>query len=191
MKWTGKMKLLVCDISGEMHGMVQESDAMVVNSPVHCLNQAIAGNPNTVVIRFGDFKFRERDALIDLCSVLKQNQYTKSIEIIALLSSRHRVVMERLRHAGVDYVKFLAKVDPSQASIDITAHEPEPRDQLNYQLEILCPYLCYSKIDSRHEMTVCGAYLDRLVLGGQRLHEICETQGHHHCEYYMNPRCSS
>jgi hypothetical protein len=182
------MNVLVCDISGEMHGMMQESDSILVNSPVQCLNQAIIEQPNAVVIRFGDITLRERDALMELCSVLKQNQYTKGIGIVALLCSRHRVVMERLRDAGVEYVKFLAKVEPSQALIDITTNKLEPKDQMNFQLEILCPYLHYSKIDSRHEMTVCGAYLDRMVLGGHRLHEICETRGHLHCEYYLNPR---
>ena len=186
MDW--EMKLLVCDISGEMDWMIQESDAVLVNSPVQCLNRAITEQSNAVVIRFGDITLRERDALIELCSVLKQNQYTNGIGVIALLSSKHRAVMERLRDAGVEYVKFLAKVEPSQASIDIMTNEPEPKDWVNFQLEILCPYLHYSKIDSRHEMTVCGGYLDRMVLGRHRLQEICETRGHLHCEYYLNPR---
>ncbi len=182
------MKLLVCDISGEMHGMVQGPDAVHVHSPVQCLNQAIIERPDAVVIRFGDIALRERDALIELCGVLKQNQHTKGIGVIALLCSKHRSVMERLRDAGVEYVRFLAKGKQSQTAIDVTTIKPEPKDQVDFQLEILCPYLHYSKIDSRHEMTVCGAYLDRMVLGGHRLHEICETQGHLQCEYYLNPR---
>lgn len=120
------MKLLVCDISGEMHGMMQESDSILVNSPVQCLNQAIIEQPNAVVIRFGDITLRERDALMELCSVLKQNQYTKGIGVVALLSSKHRVVMERLRDAGVEYVKFHVKVEPSQDLIDITTNQLEP-----------------------------------------------------------------
>jgi len=43
------MKLLVCDISGEMHGMVQKPDAILVNSPVQCLNQAIIERPDAVL----------------------------------------------------------------------------------------------------------------------------------------------
>ena len=73
----------------------------------------------------------------------------------------------------------------------ITTITLEPKDQVNLQLKRLFPYLHYSQIDSRNEMTVCGAYLDRMVLGGQRLHEICETQEHLQCEYSLNPRCSS
>lgn len=75
--------------------------------------------------------------------------------------------------------------------VHITTITLEPKDQVNLQLKRLCPYLHYSQIDSRNEMTVCGAYLDRMVLGGQRLHEICETQEHLQCEYSLNPRCSS
>lgn len=185
------MKLLICDISGEMDWMIQKFDAVHVNSPVQCLDRAITDHPDVIVVRFGDIRLRERDALVELCGVLKQNHYTKGIRIVALLCSKHRVVIERLGNAGVDYVKFLEKVKPSQASIDITTNEPEPTDLLNFQFEMLCPYLHYSKMDSRHEMTVCGAYLDRMVLGGQRLHELCETQGHLHCEYFLNPRTSS
>lgn len=182
------MKFLVCDISGEMHGRIQESNFSLVNSSVQCLNQAIIKHPNTVVVHFGNITLCERDALIELCSVLKQNQYTKGISIIALLCSKHRLVVEQLRDTGVEYVKILSRVEPSQDSVDVTTIEPEPEDQVNFQLEILCPYLHYSKIDLRHEMAVCGAYLDRMVLGGHRLHEICETKGHLHCEYYLNPR---
>jgi len=185
------MKFLVCDISGEMQRMIQSSDAILVNSPVRCLNQAIIERPDAVVIRFGDIALRERDALIELCGALKQNQHTKGIGVIALLCSKHRSVVERLRDAGVEYVRFLAKSKQPQTAIDVTTIKPEPKDQVDVQLEILCPYLHYSKIDSRHEMTVCGAYLDRMVLGGHRLHEICETQGHLQCEYYLNPRRKS
>lgn len=182
------MKLLVCDISGEKHGMVQGPDAVLVYSPVQCLNQAIIERPDAVVIRFGDIALRERDALIELCGVLKQNQHTESIGVIALLCSKQRSVVERLMDAGAEYVRFVAKGKQPQTAIDVTTIKPEPKDQVDFQLEILCPYLHNSKIDSRHEMTVCGAYLDRMVLGGHRLHEICETQGHLQCEYYLNPR---
>ncbi|MCF8090172.1 MAG: hypothetical protein K9K63_11290 [Desulfotignum sp.] len=185
------MKFLVCDISGEMHGRIQESNAVVVNNPVQCLNQAIIGHPNAVVVCFGNITLGERDALIELCRILQQNQYTRDIGTIALLYSKHRVVMEQIRDAGVEYVKFLARAGFLKDSINVTTIEPEPEDRVTFQLAILCPYLHYSQIDSRRELTVCGAYLDRMVLGGRRLQEICETQGHSHCEYYLNPRCSA
>jgi hypothetical protein len=53
-----------------------------------------------------------------------------------------------------------------------------PDDRLGRHLAVVCPYLHYSEIDFRHEMAVCGAYLDRMVLEGHRLHEICETESH-------------
>lgn len=182
------MKFLVCDISGEMHGMAQASDAVRANSPVQCLNQAIIEQPDSVVIRFGDIKLDERDALVELCCVLKQNPYTRDMGVIALLRSKHRRVMEQLRDAGVEDVKILAKLDPTQALTDITSLEPESKNPVNVLLELLCPYLHYSRIDSWHEMTVCGAYLDRMVLGGQRLEDICETRAHLYCENCLNPR---
>ncbi|WP_024336502.1 hypothetical protein [Desulfotignum balticum] len=182
------MKFLICDISRKMHAEIQEFDGSIVNSPVQCLNQAIIAPPHAIVVRFGDITLSERNALIELCSILKQNPYTRGIETIALLCSKHRMIMERLRDAGVEYVKFLAKDESSEVLIDITTFEPGPKDQVNFQLKNLCPYLHYSKIDSRHEMTVCGAYLNRMVLGENRRLEMCETQGHRHCEHYLNPR---
>ncbi|EPR44188.1 hypothetical protein dsmv_1138 [Desulfococcus multivorans DSM 2059] len=52
-------------------------------------------------------------------------------------------------------------------------------------------FLHYNKIESRHELTVCGAYLDRMILGGHRLGEVCQTEKHLSCEYYLNPRHDS
>jgi len=52
--------------------------------------------------------------------------------------------------------------------IDRLGHE----DQVERQLAKLCPYLHYDALDACHEMTVCGAYLDRMVLGGQRLQKV-------------------
>jgi hypothetical protein len=63
-----------------------------------------------------------------------------------------------------------------------------PDDRLERHLPVLCSFLHYREIDAQHELTVCGAYRDRMVLGGFWLHEICETENHLHCEYYLNPR---
>lgn len=183
------MKLLVCDMTCKMVGVIHESGSVHVNSTVKCLNRAIIDQPDAVVVRFVDIAIREREALIELCGALKQNPYTKDIGIIALLCSKHRAVMEHLRDVGVEYVQFIPGVEPSHRSVEMTMKEPEEtKDRLNVHLEVLCPYLRYSKIDSRHEMTVCGAYLDRMVLGGHRLREICETREHLHCEYFLNPK---
>ena len=59
------------------------------------------------------------------------------------------------------------------------------------QLAALCAYLHYDIIDARREMKVCGAYLDRMVLGGLWLSEVCQTEGHLQCEYFLNPRLKS
>jgi hypothetical protein len=185
------MKFLVCDLSGKMDAGIQGFDGSIVTSPVQCLNQAIIDPPHAIVVRFGDMTFSERNALMELCSILKQNPYTRGIETIALLCSKHRMIMERLRDAGVEHVKFLAKDESSEVLIDITTFETGPKDQVNLQLEKVCPYLHYSQIDSRHEMTVCGAYLDRMVLGQNKRFQMCETPEHRHCEYYLNPRCSA
>lgn len=182
------MRLLVCDISGEIQGVDIGSDTLLVKSAVQCLDHAVVDRPDAVVIRFGDITLRERGALIELCGILKQNPYTKGICVTALLCLKNRFVVERLRNTGVNYIRFLAIGKPYQVEIDAASVKPESKKQLDFLLELLCAYLHYCKIDSRHEMPVCGAYLDRKVLGGQRLHEICETGKHRLCKYYLNPR---
>ena len=52
------------------------------------------------------------------------------------------------------------------------------------------PMECFKQVrigsDDQEELTVCGAYMNRMVLGGKRLHEVCETLNHLHCEYFIN-----
>jgi hypothetical protein len=59
------------------------------------------------------------------------------------------------------------------------------------EIMMLCPYLHCDAVDAWHGMTACGAYLDQTALGGSRLHEIGETEGHPHCEYYLDLRSGS
>ena len=99
---------------------------------------------------------------------------------------------EALDHEGVDFVKYVvADTTLDSNKMRKIIHELGPDDRLERHLEVVCPFLHYNETDSKHEMAVCGAYLDRMVLGGRRLHELCETEDHLHCEYYLNPRRKS
>jgi len=44
--------------------------------------------------------------------------------------------------------------------------------------------LHYIGIGYENERLYCGAYVDRMVFGGRRLHEICENGDYIQCEYH-------
>jgi hypothetical protein len=134
---------------------------------------------------------RERNTLVELSAALKRNSHTRKCPVLVLLHSRHRKLLEDLNRAGVDFAKYIEEIilDSNQMQKIIDGLGPD--DRLERHLAVVCPFLHYSEIDSLNELTVCGAYLDRMVLGGRWLHEICETENHLHCEYYLNPRRKS
>jgi hypothetical protein len=183
-------RFLLCDTTGNV-GEPSSSDEAYAVSPIQCLNKAVDLNPELIVVRFDDMRIRERESLVELCAALKHNRHTRNRSVLALLHSKHRKLIEDLNRAGVNFVKFIGQtyLDSNRMRKIIDALGPD--DRVGRQLEIVCPFLHYSKIDSKHEMTVCGAYLDRLVLGGRRLQELCGTVDHLHCEYYQKPRGKS
>lgn len=180
---------LICDTLGDP-GILMPGGQRV-SSPVQCLDLAITERPGIMVIRFGPMPIRQREALVELCVVLKHNRHTGEIPLLALLSTKHRQLIEALKDAGADYIRYIG-MDKLESALILQCIEGlGPRDRIEPHLAILCPFLHYSRIDSQHEITVCGAYLDRMVLGGRRLHEICEVENHLQCEYYLNPRLAS
>ncbi|MFO8088903.1 MAG: hypothetical protein R6U13_03635 [Desulfatiglandaceae bacterium] len=158
------------------------------SSPIQCMEKAIDKKPGIIVILFGKMPIREREALVELSAALKRNIHTRRCRLLALLYSKHRKLIEDLKQAKVDYVRYIGDAELDSTRLREIIDGLGPDDILERHLTMLCPFLNYSKIDSRHEMKMCGAYLNRMVLGGRRLHEICETEDHFHCEYYLNPR---
>jgi hypothetical protein len=166
-------------------------DEKWVSSPIQCLEQAVEQTPHVIVIHFGAIDLQQRAALVELCAVLKRNHHTRACPVLALLRSRHRRLLEDLERAGVDYVRCLGATPLDSNLLRVTLEGLGPTDRLPRHLAVVCPFLHYSPIDSRRELTICGAYLDRLVLGGRRLQEVCETEDHLHCGYFLNPRIAS
>ena len=180
-------RFLLCDTTGNV-GELSSLEGEWASSPIQCLNKAIEKKPGIIVIRFGKMTILEREALVELSAALKRNIHTRTCPILALLHSKHRILIEDLKQAKVDYVRYIGDTRLDSTWMRKIIDGLGPDDRLERHLAILCPFLNYSKVDSRREMTMCGAYLDRMVLGGRRLHEICETEDHFRCEYYLNPR---
>lgn len=184
------LRFLLCDTIGNV-GELSSPEEEWASSPVQCLDKAVDKKPGIIVIRFGKMTIRERDSLVELSAALKRNSYTRTCPVLVLLDSKHRKLIEDLNRAKVDYVRYVGDAVLDTDRIREIIDGLEPDDRLEHHLETVCPFLHYEMIDSQHEMTVCGAYLDRMVLGGHRLHEICETENHFHCEYYLKPRLKS
>jgi hypothetical protein len=187
---TGKtLRYLLCDISGRFEPKSEGEEW--VGSTTQCLDRAVEGKPRTIAVRFGPMLIQQRDALVELCVVLKRNTQTRKTPLLALLHEKHRRLIEDLKHANVDFIKFIAETHLSSSLIIKMIDGLGADDRVDRQFEMLCSYLHYDAIDACREMTVCGAYLDRMVLGGKWLHKVCETENHLTCKYFLNPRSKS
>lgn len=183
------LRYLLCDVSDRFEPEAEDEEW--VRSTTQCLDRAVEGNPGLIVVRFGPMLIQQRDALVKLCVSLKGNTQTRKSPLLALLHEKHRRLMEDLSRAGVDFVKVIAETRLSSSLMSDIIDGLSTEDRVERQLTILCPHLHYDSLDASHEMTVCGAYLDRMVLGGKWLHEVCETENHLSCKYFLNPRLKS
>jgi hypothetical protein len=184
------LRFLLCDSTGNV-GELSFPDEECVSSPIQCLDKAVDSNPELITVRFGRMPAGEKDTLVELATALKRNSHTRKCPVLALLHSKHRKLLEDLNQAGVEFAAYVGEITLDSDQIRAIIDGLGPDDRLERHLEVVCAFLHYSRIDPDHEMAVCGAYLDRMVLGGRWLHEICETEDHLQCEYYLNPRQES
>lgn len=166
-------------------------EVIVVASAIRCLDQAVDGRPRLIVIDFGHVTIGQRGLMVELAEALKRNSHTSNCPVLALLPSRHRWLLESLERAGVDFARYMEDENAGRRTSGEISNELGADDRLPRRLEAVCPYLRYKEIDADRELIVCGAYLDRMVLGGHRLRKICETDGHCYCQYYLNPRAKA
>ncbi len=179
-------EMLICAPAEGMRGA--PSAEVWTESPVLCLHRAVEESPRRIVLLFHDAPLSGNGLLLELCFALKHNRHTRNMLVLALLRGRHRGLLEALQAVGVGYSRFVkaAPLDLEELIVGPAALTPD--DRVDHRLEELCPFLRYRELDAAHELVVCGAYLERMVLGGLRLHELCETMNHHHCELFLEPR---
>jgi hypothetical protein len=162
-----------------------------VFTTARCLERAAEGGPRMVVILFGSNSNARRGGLVDFVSILKSNAKTADVAVVAVLPARHRLLIEALKMVRTDYVLIIPEKTTDSFCIGASLSKLTPLDHPGHILKAICPRLNYNAIDSQHEITLCGAYRDRMVLGGSRLRETCETSAHLSCEYFLNPRPSA
>lgn len=177
---------LVCDALGRTASL--SGGEVWVRTPLSCLESAMETVPDVILIRLPGPGDPARETYLELCEILKRNSRTRDCRVAVLIPDRSREFADRLHSAGVDY----AAPAPGGGMDGETAREIidslGEADRMARCLDTLCPYLRNVPADGPAPMTVCGAYLNRMVLGGRRLHELCETESHTGCEYFQNPR---
>ena len=176
-------KLLLVDPDGVV-GDASPEDC--VSGTMQCLERAAGGDVSTVAVVVGSNALAQRFALPDLVGMLKRSGRVR--RVVAVVPHRHRVLLDSFRRNGADFVAVMNFGRLDSAGIEETVLRLGAADSPERQLALVCPFLNYSAIDARTELTVCGAYRNRMVLGPQRLRSCCETAAHAQCEQYLSPR---
>jgi len=180
-------RYIVCDaLSGA--GTDQKG---LCRSPLICLERAIENVPDMILIRFPEPVDPIHEIYVELCEVLKRNRRTRRCTVTALIPRKDRFLIDRLHSAGVDYAATPPCGEMDDGKMLAFLNSLDERHRVHYWRETLCPYLSSVALDESRTMIVCGAYQNRMVLGGRRLHELCETENHIGCEYFQTPRIGS
>ncbi len=178
-------RILICMFSAEPD--IQESgEVTIIKNAISCLSEAFSGSFNAVMLYCSTRRLSIRGDVLELCRCLKQHDSVLKIPVLAVLDSPHRGFMIQLKHAGLNFIRVAhswAVDDPP--SLFRLLERGGNEFHIDRALEKLCPCLNYAPLDQRSELITCSAYRDRMVLGGKRLREVCETGIHQSCEYYL------
>ncbi len=182
-------KILVCRLHERIR-IENRVDCQWVRSPLCCLFAATTASFELIIICFSTRNRRSlRDDIVELCHCLKSHPVSEEVRVTASMDRPHRDMIRRMADAGLDFVHIQGEngsVDPGFIFNRLTHADGSMR--IDRILGQLCPFLTYRPVDDGNELISCGAYRNRMVLGGGRLHHVCETAGHAYCEYFLNPR---
>lgn len=181
-------KILVCQFD-ERTEIVKSDRVTVTHSPVWCLNAATTKSYGLIILCFAARFISARSGIVDLCRCLKSHSLTHKTPIFASIDHWHRAVAEQLKEAGLDFMgvrQTQNRVNPAHVFDHIRRNAISI--QIDQVMSRLCPFLNFSPLNSHSELITCGAWHNRMVLGGKRLHEVCEADSHLHCEYFIKPR---
>ena len=179
-------RYLLLDPDGDAGGKCPGEER--VFTPARCLERAAEGDVRLVAMLFKSSSDVQRATLVELISILKRNESTCGLTIVAFLPARHRLLIEALKRSGADFVLLLGERAANSFCVGEALHCLRPEDRPERHLSQICPHINYSGIDSHRELALCGAYRNRMVLGGPRLQVTCVTEEHLTCEYYLDPR---
>lgn len=160
----------------------------VCTSPISFLARAMEGGCGRLVV-FLEWSIRlEKEALLELCAVLRTCRVTRDLPLGCILHEPHREVLAGLAKAEVDWVWFFSAGQPILPTLLISPESGAGRWlPLEKVLREICPYLNYLPVEGGREMCVCGAYRNRMVLGQGTLRDLCQAARHNNCPYFLDP----
>lgn len=177
--------IVVCRM-GRTPEIIHGEGARIVQSPLECFSRATEDQAEFIVVVFSGWNILVRHSVLELCRHLKNNPLTGEIPVIAVMEGLHREMMVKLQECGValfDKYKATAPIDLNR--IKDLARRRDYAVDIREEIKKLCPFLNHIDIEGDYVLTACGAYKNRMVLGGKRLHEICETLNYRLCDYFM------
>ncbi|MBN1276995.1 MAG: hypothetical protein JXA35_05840 [Deltaproteobacteria bacterium] len=184
----GNNKILVCQLDERVE-ILKSVDVTIIHNSLSCLNEATSNPYDLIII---DFSVRARRGLlieiVELCRCLKVNPLTNKKPLFVSIDRWHREIAVKMKETGVDYMDLRPvpnRIDPQYISNLIS--DSGISVHITRILSQLCPFMNYELLDNSYDFLTCGAWHNRMVLGGKRLHELCETEDHLHCEYFLNP----
>lgn len=189
---TVRGEILVCQFPQALALEGPTIGLTMAQSPMACMDAAVAKRYTGILIYFSTRKIRARDALVELSRDLNQNPFTCGTRKCVSLLCRNRSLLVKLKESGVEYVdvrlptesadpwRMWERLNVLGSTLRIDAH-----------LARLCPFLRYKPISDQNEMITCAAYRNRMVLGGRRLRDVCQAEAYLQCEFYLNPRTTT
>lgn len=160
----------------------------VFTSPIAFLARAMEGGCRLLVVFLEWSRDQEKEALLDLCAVLRNSPNTRDIPLGCILHERHREVLVGLQQAAVRWVSFPYADQPILPTLLLSpGYGDEKWLPVDDVLKEICPYLNYMPVEGSREICVCGAYRNRMVLGRKTLRDLCQLLEHHNCPYFLDP----
>jgi hypothetical protein len=184
--------ILVCQFPQALALEGPTNDLTMARSPMACMDAAVTKKYAGILIYFAARKIKARDALVELCTDLNDIPITCSTRKCVSLLCCNRNLMVKLKKSGVEYVDIrlpTESADPWSMWERLNALESSLR--IDFHLSRLCPFLRYKPISDQNEMITCAAYRNRMVLGGRRLRDVCQSEAYLQCEFYLNPRTNT
>lgn len=183
--------ILICQLHQDAR-TINSGDVSITSNVLTCMSEATNRDFGLIIISLSVNHSLMRKATIELCHCLKTHSTTKKTPIVVSVDCIHRGIAVNLADAGVRFMDLRkpgAPIDPE--SLMELVHLGDPSIKINRILNRLCPWIHYNSIDDHCELTTCRAYRNRMILGGRRLHKVCETDDHIYCEYFLFPRLNS
>lgn len=183
--------ILVCPVESNQK-IAEAGKVTIARSLPACFNGAASRKFDLIVINVPNDRETIRNRIMDLCRGLRSHPETQDIPTIISMEFINREMTIKLADTGIRFMDIREKgaaIDPEHLLHLI--HRVDPCVRIDLILRRLCPFLDHRQLDDACALTTCRAYRNRMVLGGKRLHEVCESGTYLYCDYYLHPRFAS